>query len=104
MLYELAECCAIHVCWRSTVYRRTASTTISVRSGKWLKIVTLNPLLIVPTRDVNDIIVLQTAIIGEADVLCTSDEDFYDPATIEFLAKIGIAVLDDIELIKRVRS
>jgi hypothetical protein len=39
--------------------------------------VTLNPLLTAPIRDVNDIIVMQTAIIGEADILCTNDDDFF---------------------------
>ena len=41
------------------------------------EIVILNPLVIAPIRDVNDIIVMQTAIIGEADTLCTKDEDFF---------------------------
>jgi putative PIN family toxin of toxin-antitoxin system len=34
------------------------------------EIVTLNPMVTAPIRDVNDIVVMQTAIIGEADVLC----------------------------------
>jgi putative PIN family toxin of toxin-antitoxin system len=37
------------------------------------EIVIPNPLLITPIRDVNDTIVMQTAVIGEADVLCTND-------------------------------
>jgi len=37
------------------------------------EIVTLNPLLTAPLRDVNDVIVVQTAIIGEAEVICTND-------------------------------
>ena len=41
------------------------------------EIVPLNPLVTAPIRDVNDVIVMQTAIIGEADVLCTNDEDFF---------------------------
>ena len=41
------------------------------------EIVLLDPLMIVPVRDVNDIMVMQTAIIGEADILCTKDEDFF---------------------------
>ena len=35
------------------------------------EIVVLNPLLVTPIRDVNDTIVMQTAVIGEADVLCS---------------------------------
>ena len=42
------------------------------------EIVTLNPLLTAPLRDVNDVIVVQTAIIGEAEVICTNDEDFFE--------------------------
>ena len=38
-----------------------------------------NPLLITPIRDMNDTVVMQTAIIGEAEVLCTRDQDFFDP-------------------------
>jgi putative PIN family toxin of toxin-antitoxin system len=44
------------------------------------EIVTLDPLVAAPIRDVNDIIVMQTAIIGEAEMLCTKDEDFFEDA------------------------
>ena len=57
-----------------------------------------------PIRDVNDIIVMQTAIVGEADVLCTKDEDFFDETPREYLNKLGIAVLDDVSLMHRLRS
>jgi putative PIN family toxin of toxin-antitoxin system len=68
------------------------------------EIVPLSPLLSMPIRDVNDIVVLQTAVIGEADILCTRDEDFYDPVVTGFLSKIGITVMDDIFLMHRLRS
>jgi putative PIN family toxin of toxin-antitoxin system len=42
------------------------------------ELVELNPLVASPIRDVNDIIVMQTAIIGEADILCTKDSDFFE--------------------------
>lgn len=67
------------------------------------EIVTLNPLVPAPIRDVNDIIVMQTAIIGDADILCTTDEDFFAEPAGEYLSQIGIAVLDDISLIRRLR-
>ncbi len=68
------------------------------------EIVTLNPLVMAPIRDINDIIVMQTAIIGEVDVLCTTDEDFFaDPAR-EYLSRMGIAVLSDVSLMHRLRS
>jgi putative PIN family toxin of toxin-antitoxin system len=63
-----------------------------------------NPLLSVPIRDVNDIVVVQTAVIGGANVICTKDEDFYDPAITEFLSRQGISVLDDLALIRRMKS
>lgn len=68
------------------------------------EIVPLNPLVMAPIRDANDIIVMQTAIIGEADVLCTRDEDFFEEAAREYLNKMGATVADDIALLKRLRS
>jgi predicted nucleic acid-binding protein len=57
-----------------------------------------------PIRDVNDIVVLQTAVIGEADVICTRDRDFFERPASAFLKKLGIAVMDDIALIEHLRS
>lgn len=62
------------------------------------EIVTLHALVVAPVRDVNDIIVMQTAIIGDAHVLCTKDQDFFESPAREYLDKLGIAVLDDIGL------
>ena len=56
----------------------------------WLRdvaeIVQLNPLTPASIRDRNDIFVLQTALAGEADVLCTGDRDFFSPPASIFLA------------------
>jgi uncharacterized protein len=68
------------------------------------EMVTLNPLVVPPIRDVHDIVVLQTAILGEANVLCTRDADFYSQPAAGFLDKAGIAVLDDVALLKRLFS
>lgn len=62
-----------------------------------------NPLLVTPIRDINDTVVMQTAIMGEADILCTRDQDFFDPPAGPFLRRAGITVLDDIALMKSVR-
>jgi putative PIN family toxin of toxin-antitoxin system len=71
----------------------------------WLRdaaeIVALNPLTAAPIRDRNDIFVLQTALNGEADVLCTHDRDFFEPPASLFLAGIGIDVLTDAQLMRR---
>ena len=72
--------------------------------GETAEIIPLNPVFTAPIRDVNDIIVLQTAAIGEADVICTTDQDFFQPPASGFLHKLGIAVMDDIALIKQLRS
>lgn len=68
------------------------------------EIVTLNPLLTAPIRDVNDLIVVQTAIIVEADIICTNDEDFFAAPITQYLSKHGISVLNDIALMERIRS
>ena len=68
------------------------------------EIVTLNPLLTAPIRDVNDVIVVQTAIIGEADIICTNDEDFFEKPIGQYLSDHGISVLDDVALMERLRS
>jgi putative PIN family toxin of toxin-antitoxin system len=55
------------------------------------EIVVLNPLLIAPIRDVNDVVVIQTAVIGEADILCTTDQDFYAPEVVGYMGGAGTA-------------
>lgn len=67
------------------------------------EIVTLDPLVSAPIRDVNDIIVMQTAIIGEAEILCTTDEDFFEDPASQYLRRMGIDVFDDITLMHRLR-
>jgi predicted nucleic acid-binding protein len=67
------------------------------------ELVTLNPLLSIPIRDVNDIVVVQTALIGEADVICTKDDDFYDPRITRFLTRVGISVMDDVTLMQKMK-
>lgn len=52
----------------------------------------------------NDTVVMQTSIIGEADVRCSRDRDFFEPPAEEFLRKAMIAVLDDISVTHRLRS
>jgi putative PIN family toxin of toxin-antitoxin system len=63
-----------------------------------------NPLIRAPIRDSNDIHVLQTAVMGWADVLCTYDRDFFEPPAGDFLEKCGITVLSDVQLLRRLRQ
>jgi predicted nucleic acid-binding protein len=65
--------------------------------------VELNPLVSAPIRDVNDVVVMQTALIGDADILCTTDQDFFEEPAGDYLRRIGIAVVDDIHLMHRLR-
>jgi len=54
------------------------------------EIVPSDPFLVTPIRDVNDTVVMQTAIIGDAEVLCTKDQDFFEPPAEPFLRRAGI--------------
>ncbi len=63
-----------------------------------------DPMLIVPIRDPNDIVVVQTAIIGGAEAICTTDEDFFTPPASTFLQSIRIPVFTDTELMRRLHS
>ena len=63
-----------------------------------------DPMLIAPIRDPNDIVVLQTAMIGGAEAICTTDEDFFNPPALGFLESANILVLTDMELMRILRS
>jgi putative PIN family toxin of toxin-antitoxin system len=63
--------------------------------------VILDPQYRAPLRDSNDLIVLQTAERGEADILCTHDGDFYDPTILSYCAARGIEVCDEMTLLLR---
>jgi putative PIN family toxin of toxin-antitoxin system len=60
--------------------------------------------LAVPIRDATDIVVVQTAITGDAELICTVDADFYEAAIIRFLSQVGIKVLDDIAFMRILRA
>ncbi len=69
---------------------------------EWLRIVgegiIFNPLDLAPIRDENDIFVVQIAISGGAEILCTRDMDFFEPPASIFLASRRITVLTDVQL------
>ena len=58
----------------------------------------------VPVRDAADAPVLRAAILGEADFICTLDSDFYATETTAFCSMMGITVVDDIALMRQLRS
>ncbi len=74
----------------------------------WLReasvIVPLNLLAHGPVRDANDILVLQTALSGDAETICTLDRDFFTPPASDFLALRNIAVLTDVQVLKRLQQ
>lgn len=74
---------------------------------EWLRIVgeeiALDALIRAPIRDENDIFVLQIALSGGAEILCTGDKDFFEPPGSIFLESRGIEVLTDAQLMKRLR-
>ena len=63
-----------------------------------------DPILIAPIRDANDVVVLQTAFVGGADLICTTDDDFFNSPAAEFLHSAGILVFTDVELMRQLRS
>lgn len=60
--------------------------------GSLAIVVRPDPILAVPIRDPNDIAVIQTAVAGGADVICTIDNDFFQSSSAEFLKRANIAV------------
>lgn len=59
---------------------------------------------VAPIRDSNDIFVLQAALNGEANIICTLDRDFFELPASAFLASRGIAVLTDVQLMRKLRA
>lgn len=63
-------------------------------------LVELDPFLLTPIRDPQDVAVIQTALAGGAEAICTVDRDFSTPPADDFLHSSGIQVLSDVELAK----
>jgi putative PIN family toxin of toxin-antitoxin system len=64
-------------------------------------LVILDPRYRAPLRDPSDLVVLQTADRGMADVLCTSDTDFYEPDVMVFCGAKGIEICSESSLLAR---
>jgi len=60
--------------------------------------------LSIPIRDASGTVAVQAALIGEADVICTKDDEFYDPGLTRFLTSVEISVMDDVTLMQRMRN
>jgi hypothetical protein len=48
--------------------------------------------------------VVYTAVAGRSDVLCALDRDFYTPQVISFCSERGIEILNDVELLERLKQ
>jgi putative PIN family toxin of toxin-antitoxin system len=53
--------------------------------------------------DPTDDPIIYTAVDGRADFLCAMDRDFYAPAVVAFCRQRGIEIMNDVELLKRLR-
>jgi putative PIN family toxin of toxin-antitoxin system len=51
-------------------------------------------------RDPTDVPILGTALAGQAEILCTRDEDFFEEKVQRFCGYKGIRVITDLELIR----
>ena len=54
--------------------------------------------------DPKDDPVIETALLGRADVLCTLDRHFYTPTVLDFLRQQSIQVMNDVQLLLRLRE
>lgn len=57
----------------------------------------------VVSTDPNDDPVVFTAVAGRSDVLCALDRDFYTPQVISFCGERGIEIMNDVELLERLK-
>ncbi len=60
------------------------------------------PPRVVP-NDPDDDYLVATAIEGEADMICTRDRDLFHPAVVSHCQAHGVSVMDDVELLRRIR-
>lgn len=57
-----------------------------------------------PIRDPDDVHVIQTAVGGKSEYLCTLDSHFYEESVIAFCAHYGIIVIPDPQLLRLIRD
>ena len=67
-------------------------------------VVEVDEALMPPIRDPKDVHIVQTAVSGKAEYLCTLDEHFYETPVVEFCSERGIQVISDLNLLRLVRG
>ncbi len=55
-------------------------------------------------RDPNDDLIVATAVLGGAEVICTLDRHLRHPDVVAYCAERGIRVMTDVELLQRLRA
>jgi putative PIN family toxin of toxin-antitoxin system len=68
------------------------------------EMVTVDRQMLVSMRDPKDIVILQTAVTGDADIICTLDADFYADETKTYCETLGIEICTDSKLLARLKS
>lgn len=68
------------------------------------EIVHVGPAPSVVLSDPHDDPVIATALVGRANILCTLDRHFYAPDVLEFLRKHTVEVMNDVNLLARLRT
>jgi putative PIN family toxin of toxin-antitoxin system len=68
------------------------------------EMVDLSPVFPAVLADPKDDPVVETAVLGRADVLCTLDRDFYTPSVVEYLRRHSIQLINDVQLLLLLRK
>ena len=68
------------------------------------QIVQVDEALTPPIRDPQDVHVLQTALAGNAQYLCTLDQHFYDCPVVAFCSERGLSMISDVDLLALIRG
>ena len=68
------------------------------------QIVQADEALAAPIRDPKDVHVLQTALAGSAQYLCTLDQHFYEHPVLAFCSSRGLSIIADVERLALIRA
>jgi putative PIN family toxin of toxin-antitoxin system len=67
------------------------------------EIVELDTTIWPPIRDPKDVHIIQTAINGKAEYLCTLDKHFFEPQVVEFCSNYALSIISDLDLLRLIR-
>lgn len=75
-----------------------------VQSKQISEMVFPGPAPLVVPADPDDDPVVHTAVAGGADVLCTLNRHFYNPAVVEYCRERGVTIMTDLDLLSLLRG